>query len=89
MSCLTLIGTIIAAWGSQNGGGWVLGGGVWSNDSILDSEGVLRVTAGRDLILWSYRRAGRSFTNIRALCHRQPACGRAGLPSGCQPPGFI
>ncbi len=28
---LDTIGTIIAVWGSQNGGGWVLGGGVWTN----------------------------------------------------------
>lgn len=27
------IGTIIAVWGSQNGGGWVLGGGAWTNSS--------------------------------------------------------
>lgn len=27
------IGTIIAVWGSQNGGGWVLGGGAWTNTS--------------------------------------------------------
>ncbi|HNX33436.1 MAG TPA: hypothetical protein PKM57_02335 [Kiritimatiellia bacterium] len=25
------IGTIVAVWGSQNGGGWILGGGVWTN----------------------------------------------------------
>lgn len=27
------IGTIIAVWGSQNGGGWVLGGGAWTNST--------------------------------------------------------
>jgi len=25
------IGTIVAVWGSQNGGGWILGGGAWTN----------------------------------------------------------
>jgi len=36
---LTDIGTIIAIWGSQNGGGWVLGGGEWTNSSSYVHSG--------------------------------------------------